>query len=73
MQAISREEIINLMRAKQGSMSLRKFADEMGCSAAYLSDIYSKQRNPGKKILDRLGLTFKKKILITYSKKRASR
>lgn len=70
MEAIRHEQVIKLMRAKQGDRSLREFGVEVDCSAAYLSDIYAGKRQPGPKILKPLGLVRSKETTITYAKKR---
>jgi hypothetical protein len=54
---MTQEQVLELLKEKQGDRSLREFALEVGCSAAYLSDVYNGNREPAKKILDYLGLT----------------
>lgn len=51
------EDVIGMLKKKQGERSLRQFAIELGISAAYLSDIYRCNRRPGKAVLRQLGLT----------------
>lgn len=50
------EEVIELLKKRQGERSLRQFASEENVSAAYISDIYCGRRAPGAKILAILGL-----------------
>jgi transcriptional regulator with XRE-family HTH domain len=50
---------ITELKRRQGGRSMAEFAKEIGCSTAYLSDIYKEQRKPGPKILVYLGLTKK--------------
>ena len=68
---MDRTNVIDLLLRKQGDRSLREFADEVGCSAAYLSDIYRGNRQPGKKILRFLGLRRKRTVEVTYTYGRA--
>lgn len=51
-----REEVLEQLRKRQGNRSLRSFAREIGCSAAYLSDVYRGKRSLGPKVLEELGL-----------------
>lgn len=62
--------VIQRLKAKQGKMSLRAFAELVGCSAAYLSDIYLGRRTPGPKILDFLGLTVERHVVREYRARR---
>jgi transcriptional regulator with XRE-family HTH domain len=50
-------EVIEALKARQGDRSLRQFAEELGVSAAYLSDIYLGKRQPGEKVLKQFGIT----------------
>lgn len=67
MQAISREDVVKMLRAKQGKQTQQEFAATFKCSAQYLCDIYSGRRDPGFTVLEFLGLEK------AFSKKRASR
>ena len=53
-QTLTREAVIERMKAAQGERSLRQFAIEIGVSAAYLSDVYLGKRGIGQKILKHL-------------------
>lgn len=59
------EDFLRMMRMKQGERSLREFALSLGVSAAYLSDIYLRNRNPGQKIAKAMGYTLKKTRRVT--------
>ena len=59
-------DILEALRQKQGNRSLREFAKEVGCTAAYLSDIYRGNRPPARKILNWLGLVRRKHVKVTY-------
>ena len=61
------EQVIALLRKRQGKQSLREFAAELGVSAGYLSDIFCGNRAPGATILDLLGI--EKQTTIEYAKK----
>jgi transcriptional regulator with XRE-family HTH domain len=52
----TREDVLDMLKKKQGDRSLRRFAEELEISAAYLSDIYRGNRRPGKSVLLHLGL-----------------
>ena len=64
---MNREQVIALLRKRQGSQSLREFAEALGVSAGYLSDIYCGNRAPGPAILRILGI--EKTVTIEYEKK----
>ncbi len=55
----------NLLRKAQGDRSIGQLSRDIGCSTAYVSDLYAGNRTPGPKILDYLGLEKQ----ITYKKK----
>ncbi len=49
--------MLRILRAKQGARSLRDFAaNELNCSAAYLSKVFSEETDPGPVVLNYLGL-----------------
>ncbi|HEX5426639.1 MAG TPA: hypothetical protein VFW94_24215 [Candidatus Acidoferrales bacterium] len=70
MRKLTEEDVINLIRCEQGEKSLRKFADEIGITASYLSDLYLGRRQPGKKILGHFGIEKKKTVTYTYERRR---
>lgn len=53
---LSREEVVKLMRKRQGKLTDAAFARELGISPPYLFDIYNGKRDPGDKLLEALGL-----------------
>lgn len=59
-------DVIALLRRLQGERNSKQFAQELGISASYLSDIYLGKRSPGKKILSVLGLKRRTSITIDY-------
>ncbi len=63
---MEKHELIDFIRQKQGQSSLRAFATEVGCSAAYLSDIYAGKREPGPKVLEFLGVIKQTEIKTSY-------
>ena len=65
-----KDEVVEMLRKKQGKDSLRKFAGRVGCSAAYLSDVYRGKRDPGPKLLDHLNLQREEVVTVTYVKRR---
>ena len=54
--AMNRKQLIDLMRKRQGKRTAREFAEELGISSQYISDIYSGKRAPGRAVLDKLQL-----------------
>jgi len=55
MKILSHDDVLAALRKKQGSLTLRQFAVKLGVSAAYISDVYRKNRQPGRKLLKVLG------------------
>lgn len=62
--------MIEKLRQEQGDRPLRDYAEEIGCSASTLSQIYNNNRDPGDKILDHLNLTANKITQVVYTEKR---
>jgi hypothetical protein len=50
------EQVVALMKERQGDKPQRVFAQELGITQGYLSDIYRLNRQPGEQILEKLGL-----------------
>jgi hypothetical protein len=67
---MQREEVIEKLKKNQGEQSMRSYASTLGCSAAYISDVYAGKRDPGPLLLDTLGLECKVEITKTYQKRR---
>jgi transcriptional regulator with XRE-family HTH domain len=53
---LSREKLLARMRKRQGRRTQKAFAAELGISEPFLSDIYAGKRDPGHKVLSKLGL-----------------
>ena len=53
---LTREKLIAKMRKRQGRRTQKAFAAELGISEPFLSDIYAGKRDPGVKVLSKLGL-----------------
>jgi hypothetical protein len=69
-----KEDVVQKLQEGQGhDQSLRSYANQIGCSAAYLSDIYNGLRDPGPKILDHLNLTATKITTVTYTPKESKK
>lgn len=60
--SFQRDEVIQMLRERQGQGPASRLAQKIGVSEAYLSDIYAGKREPGPAILDFLGLTRKKQV-----------
>jgi lambda repressor-like predicted transcriptional regulator len=58
--AMNTDQVIAALKKQQNGESLRTFAKRIGCSAAYLSDVFLGRRSPGKKIAAFLGLELKR-------------
>jgi transcriptional regulator with XRE-family HTH domain len=54
-------------------MSLREFAEVVGCTAQYLSDIYSGKRPIAKTIMTYLGIQRKRQVIDSYVQIRAAK
>jgi len=65
-----KEDVVEQLRKEQGERSLRTYATAIGCSAAYLSDVYAGKRDPGPKLLRHLDLEREKVVTFTYVKRR---
>lgn len=53
--AIENHELLDIIKAKQGELSLRSFATSLGFSAAYLSDVYRNKRPVGPNLAKKMG------------------
>lgn len=62
---MTRQQIIEMLRERQGDRGLREFAREVGCTAANLSGIYLGKWNPGKQVAQYLGFVPERGV--TYS------
>jgi len=49
------EQIVAILKKRQGQRTLTDFAKSLGITKVYLSDIYRKRRDPGPAILEYLG------------------
>ena len=56
MKRITSDELLNLLRDKQGDRTQAELAKEIGISPAYLSDVLAGRRDPGPSVLDFLGI-----------------
>ena len=54
---LRREQMIALMRQKQGDLTGTEFAKKLGISGSFLTEIYKGRRDPGEAILSQLGLS----------------
>lgn len=62
------EQVLLELKKKRGSDSLTAFAERVGCSLPYLSDVYNGRRTPGPRILRFLGLKVKRTVTRVYSR-----
>jgi len=63
---MEKDDLIQELRRRQDGQSLRQFSQTVGCSTAYLSDVYHGKRDLGPKILDYLGVEKKTEVKTTY-------
>jgi transcriptional regulator with XRE-family HTH domain len=63
---------VNLLKQRQGKRSLREFSKQVGVTAAYLSDLYRGNRDPGPRILEFLGLEREVKRAVAYKRKESN-
>ena len=54
------DQVRKLLRRKQGKGTQKELAEKIGITPAYLSDIYSGNRRPAKRVLDFLGMKEKR-------------
>ena len=52
----TKDQVINILRKRQGERTAKELADELGVTPQYLSDVYAGRREPGPAILEPLGL-----------------
>ncbi len=52
----TRDEVLELLRKRQGERTQNDLAAELGVSSAYLSDVFLGRRDLGVKILEALGM-----------------
>jgi transcriptional regulator with XRE-family HTH domain len=65
-QQMTEKDVIDLIREAQGDRSLRVFAEEVGVSAAYISDVFTGRRRPGEKILKHFKVGKTRRIIVKY-------
>lgn len=53
------EQVIDFLKKQQGERTQREFAEEIGITSAYLSDLYLRRRDPAEKVLGKFGITRK--------------
>jgi hypothetical protein len=68
MRVLTRTDVVDLLKKRQGNKTLRLLGLELGLSAAYLSDVFRGNREPGPTLLAILGLERTKTTDITYMK-----
>lgn len=56
MRKLNRDQVIALLKEKQGDRTAVELAADLGITPQYLSDVYLGKREPGVSILEKLGL-----------------
>jgi hypothetical protein len=64
--ALTIEQVLELLKKKQGDTTQLDFAKKLGVTRGYLIDVYMKRRPPGPSILEFLKL--KKVVTVEYEK-----
>ena len=54
--SLSADEVVSLMKQQQGDRTQQAYAEELGITPQFLCDILKRRRDPGPKVLSRLGL-----------------
>lgn len=50
------EQVLELLRKRQGNRTQREFAKELGITGQYLCDLYLRRRDPGETVLKNFGI-----------------
>lgn len=56
-QRLNTSQVLELLKRLQSGRTARAFAESLGISPQYLSDVYLGRRDPGPEILAKIGLT----------------
>jgi transcriptional regulator with XRE-family HTH domain len=62
----NRDQVMDLLKARQGDRTASDLAQEIGVTKAFISDLFSGRRDPGPKILKYLGLVIEVKTKVIY-------
>lgn len=54
---LTADDVLEMMRKQMGDRTQTAYANELGITPQYLCDILQRRRDPGPKVLSRLGLT----------------
>jgi len=63
---MTHEQMVEVLKKHQGTLSLRQFAEKIGFSAAYVSDIMRGNRQAGRGILKKVGMTKTVTVSVSY-------
>jgi transcriptional regulator with XRE-family HTH domain len=63
---VNHEQLVTVLTKAKGELSLRQFAQKIGFSAAYLSDIFNGRRQAGRELLREFGLTKTVTVTVDY-------
>jgi len=63
---MTEDEVIALISRHRNGKTIRAYAAEIGVSAAYLSDILARKREPGQKCLDHFGISKRRREIVEY-------
>lgn len=50
------EQVLEMLRKRQGDRTQREFAAELGITGQYLCDLYLRRRDPGEAVLKNFGI-----------------
>lgn len=65
---MTREEVLAMIRARQGDQRQSDYASEIGIGNTYLSDIYNRRRDPGEAVLQFFGIRQTRRRVALYEK-----
>jgi transcriptional regulator with XRE-family HTH domain len=71
MKQLTEQDVVNIMRKRQGDRTQAELAEDLGITPQHLSDIFLGRRTPGPIILEKLGL--EKEVLYRAKKNGGSR
>lgn len=66
---MTRKDVIQELRRKQGARTVGELAAEVGVSRPYLHEVLAGNRPPAKKVLTYLGITRERIVTLRYARK----
>lgn len=66
MKTFTQEQVIEILKKKQGKRTAREFARELGFSANYIHYVLTGKQEPSSKLLALVGMRKEKTVTVTY-------